>query len=136
MSTFYQIVRNCRKLGYIKKKLLYKKPQQKGICVRNFIRSPKKPNSAKRKVASIVFIRRKGPLSNKNHTERKYQVQCYIPGISAKIQQNAIVLFKGGRVKDLPGVRFHLICGVFDFKGINNRKSSRSKYGTKRLTHI
>jgi small subunit ribosomal protein S12 len=94
--------------------------QKKGICVRVFIRTPKKPNSALRKVARVR-------LSNKK------RVTAYIPGEGHNLQEYSTVLMRGGRVKDLPGVKYHLIRGKFDFSGIKNRKTSRSKYGTKKI---
>jgi small subunit ribosomal protein S12 len=94
-------------------------PQKKGICIKVFVKSPKKPNSAKRKVAKIR-------LSNKK------VVFSYIPGEGHTLQQFSTVLMRGGRVKDLPGVKYHLIRNKFDFLGLKNRKTSRSKYGTKK----
>jgi len=94
--------------------------QKKGICVRVFIRTPKKPNSALRKVARIK-------LSNDK------KVTAYIPGEGHNLQEYSNVLMRGGRVKDLPGVKYRLIRGKFDFAGSKNRKTSRSKYGAKKL---
>lgn len=95
-------------------------PQKKGICVRVFLRTPKKPNSALRKVARVR-------LSNNRI------VTAYIPGEGHNLQEYSTVLMRGGRVKDLPGVKYHLVRGKFDFAGIKNRKTSRSKYGTKKI---
>ncbi len=112
--------------GYRKKKLFKTKtpalegnPQKKGVCVRVYIRTPKKPNSAQRKVAKVR-------LSNKR------RVEAYIPGMGHNLQEYSVVLMRGGRVKDLPGVKYHLVRGKYDFPGLNNRKTARSKYGTKK----
>ena len=98
---------------------LKKNPQSKGVCIKIFNRTPKKPNSALRKVAKVK-------LSNGK------RVECYIPGEGHTLQQYSIVLVRGGRVPDLPGVKYHLIRGVFDFKGVKDRKNARSKYGVKK----
>jgi len=95
-------------------------PQRKGVCLKIIIRTPKKPNSALRKVAKVK-------LSNSK------KVVAYIPGEGHNLQQYSSVLMRGGRVKDLPGVKYHLIRGKYDFNGIKSRKTSRSRYGTKRL---
>jgi small subunit ribosomal protein S12 len=97
-------------------------PQLKGICLKVYTRTPKKPNSALRKVAKLK-------LSNKK------QVESYIPGEGHNLQQYSVVLIRGGRVPDLPGVKYHTVRGKFDFKGVKDRKKSRSKYGTKRVTN-
>ena len=97
---------------------LQKNPQLKGVCIKTYTRTPKKPNSALRKVAKVK-------LSNKR------EVESYIPGEGHNLQQYSVVLMRGGRVPDLPGVKYHLIRGKYDFKGIKDRKKSRSKYGTK-----
>jgi small subunit ribosomal protein S12 len=94
-------------------------PQLKGICLKVYTRTPKKPNSALRKVAKLK-------LSNKQ------RVESYIPGEGHNLQQYSVVLMRGGRVPDLPGVKYHTVRGKFDFKGVKDRKKSRSKYGTKR----
>jgi small subunit ribosomal protein S12 len=94
-------------------------PQVKGICVKIFNRTPKKPNSALRKVAKV-----------KISDGRK--IECYIPGVGHNLQNFSRVLIRGGRVPDLPGVRYHLIRGVYDFKGVKSRITSRSKYGVKK----
>lgn len=98
---------------------LEKSPQKKGVCLKVYTKTPKKPNSALRKVALVR-------LSN------GYTLIAYIPGEKHNLQEHSVVLVRGGRVKDLPGVRFHLIRGVYDLQGVNNRKTSRSKYGTKK----
>jgi small subunit ribosomal protein S12 len=95
-------------------------PQVKGICVKIFNRTPKKPNSALRKVAKVK-------ISNGR------KIECYIPGIGHSLQNFSRVLIRGGRVPDLPGVRYHLVRGVYDFKGVKSRITSRSKYGVKRI---
>jgi small subunit ribosomal protein S12 len=123
MPTLNQLV----KKKAIKKKIklnttpaLKKNPQLKGICIKIFNRTPKKPNSALRKVAKIK-------LSN------KLKVEAYIPGEGHSLIQYSSVLMRGGRVPDLPGVKYHLIRGKFDFKGLKDRKNARSKYGTKNI---
>lgn len=94
-------------------------PQKKGVCVRVGTMTPKKPNSALRKYARVR-------LSN------GIEVTCYIPGIGHNLQEHSVVLVRGGRVKDLIGVRYHIIRGTLDTQGVNNRKQGRSKYGTKK----
>jgi len=94
-------------------------PQKRGVCIRVYTSTPKKPNSALRKVARVR-------LTN------GIEVTTYIPGIGHNLQEHAIVLIRGGRVKDLPGVRYHIIRGTLDTMGVQNRKQSRSKYGAKR----
>lgn len=91
----------------------------RGICVKVYIRTPKKPNSAQRKVAKVKLSTRQ-------------RVEVYIPGEGHNLQEYSVVLVRGGRVPDLPGVKYHLIRGKLDFKGVKNRKQSRSKYGTKK----
>nr|YP_009164885.1 ribosomal protein S12 [Pseudoperonospora cubensis]AKZ29824.1 ribosomal protein S12 [Pseudoperonospora cubensis] len=93
-------------------------PQRKGICLRVYNTTPKKPNSAMRKVAKV-------------HLSSGYTIITYIPGIGHTLQEHSIVLIRGGRVKDLPGVKYHVIRGKYDLLGIYSRKTSRSKYGTK-----
>jgi small subunit ribosomal protein S12 len=95
-------------------------PQKKGVCIKIFIRSPKKPNSACRKVAKI-----------KLSTGKK--VEAYIPGEGHNLQQYSVILIRGGRTPDLPGIKYRLIRGKYDFKGVKNRKTSRSCYGVKNL---
>jgi len=94
-------------------------PQKRGVCVRVYTTTPKKPNSALRKVARVR-------LTN------KIEVTTYIPGVGHNLQEHAIVLIRGGRVKDLPGVRYHIIRGSLDTLGVQNRMQARSKYGAKR----
>ena len=129
LDNFILIMSTINQLFLQKQKRLSKKkrnkspalkscPQKKGICLKVYTRTPKKPNSALRKVAKVR-------LSN------KYTVITYIPGISHSLQEHSIVLVRGGRVKDLPGVKYHLIRGKYDLLGILKRKTSRSKYGTK-----
>ena len=122
MPTYNQLSNNARKK---KKKLkktpaLEKCPQKKGICTKIVLRAPKKPNSALRKLVKLK-------LTNNKH------VYAYIPGEGHNLQEYSTVLIRGGRVKDLPGVKYHLIRGKLDLTGIKNRKTSRSKYGTKNL---
>ena len=94
-------------------------PQKKGVCVKVFVRSPKKPNSALRKVAKIKLSN--GP-----------KIESYIPGEGHNLQEYSVVLMRGGRVPDLPGVKYHLVRGKYDLQGVKNRKTSRSRYGTKK----
>jgi small subunit ribosomal protein S12 len=94
-------------------------PQRRGVCVRVYTSTPKKPNSALRKVARVR-------LTN------GYEITSYIPGVGHNLQEHSVVLIRGGRVKDLPGVRYHIIRGTLDSVGVQNRKKSRSKYGAKR----
>ena len=121
MPTINQLVRNGR--VQVKAKTsspaLTGCPQKRGVCVSVYTTTHKKPNSALRKVARVR-------LTN------GYEVTSYIPGIGHNLQEHSVVLIRGGRVKDLPGVRYHIIRGVIDSVGVENRKKSRSKYGTKR----
>jgi len=94
-------------------------PQRRGVCVRVYTSTPKKPNSALRKVARVR-------LTN------GYEITTYIPGVGHNLQEHSVVLIRGGRVKDLPGVRYHVIRGTLDSAGVQNRKKSRSKYGAKK----
>jgi small subunit ribosomal protein S12 len=94
-------------------------PQRRGVCIRVYTSTPKKPNSALRKVARVR-------LTN------GYEITTYIPGVGHNLQEHSVVLVRGGRVKDLPGVRYHIIRGTLDSVGVQNRKKSRSKYGAKR----
>lgn len=124
MTTVNQL---CRKKRLSKKKLnktpaLNKCPQKKGICLKIFLRTPKKPNSALRKLAKLRL------MSNLK------VITAYIPGEGHNLQDYSAVLVRGGRVKDLPGVKYHLVRGKLDFAGLANRKTSRSKYGTKNLS--
>lgn len=121
MPTINQL---CKKIRSSKKTLnsspaLEQSPQKKGICLKVFTRTPKKPNSALRKVVRLK-------LSTKKITT------AYIPGEGHTLQEYSSVLMRGGRVKDLPGVKYHLIRGKYDFLGLKNRKQARSKYGTKK----
>jgi small subunit ribosomal protein S12 len=120
MPTINQLCKNVRKKENKKSKTpaLNNCPQKKGLCLKIFVRTPKKPNSALRKLAKLK-------LSNGK------TVVAYIPGEGHKLQSYSSVIIRGGRVKDLPGVKYHLIRGQLDFKGLINRKTSRSKYGTK-----
>jgi small subunit ribosomal protein S12 len=121
MPTINQLVRNGRQK--VKKKgtapALKGCPQKRGVCVRVYTSTPKKPNSALRKVARVR-------LTN------GMEVTSYIPGEGHNLQEHSVVLLRGGRVKDLPGVRYHIVRGTLDTTGVANRKQSRSKYGTKR----
>ncbi len=121
MPTFNQLVRKGRRPIRKKSKSPALKgcPQKRGVCLVVRTVSPKKPNSALRKVARVR-------LSN------GVEVTAYIPGIGHNLQEHSVVLVRGGRVKDLPGVRYHVVRGTLDAAGTQNRKSSRSKYGTKR----
>ena len=121
MPTFSQLVR----LGRVPERYrtsspaLQSCPQKRGVCTRVYTTTPKKPNSALRKVARVR-------LTN------GIEVTSYIPGVGHNLQEHSIVLIRGGRVKDLPGVRYHIIRGTLDAAGVANRKKSRSKYGAKR----
>ena len=121
MPTINQLVRKGRDLQKSKTKspALEGCPQRRGVCTRVYTTTPKKPNSALRKVAKVR-------LSN------GFEVISYIPGIGHNLQEHSVVLIRGGRVKDLPGVRYHIVRGVLDLQGVNGRLRSRSKYGTKR----
>jgi small subunit ribosomal protein S12 len=121
MPTINQL---CKKIRRPKKRsekspALERSPQVKGVCLKVFTKTPKKPNSALRKVARVR-------LSNKR------KVTAYIPGEGHTLQEYSTVLMRGGRVKDLPGVKYHLVRGKFDFLGLKNRRQARSKYGTKK----
>jgi small subunit ribosomal protein S12 len=121
MPTINQLVRKGRKAVPKKDKTpaLKGSPQKRGVCTRVYTTTPKKPNSALRKVARVR-------LTN------GFEVTSYIPGEGHNLQEHSIVLIRGGRVKDLPGVRYHIIRGTLDASGVADRKQSRSKYGTKR----
>ena len=121
MPTINQLVRKGRKRSRkkIKTPALQGCPQRRGVCVRVYTHTPKKPNSALRKVARVR-------LTN------GIEVTSYIPGEGHNLQEHSIVLIRGGRVKDLPGVRYHIVRGTLDTAGVQNRKKSRSKYGAKR----
>ena len=121
MPTVNRLVRNGRTFKKYKSKspALEACPQKRGVCTRVFTTTPKKPNSAMRKVARVR-------LSN------NIEVTGYIPGVGHNLQEHSIVLVRGGRVKDLPGVRYHIVRGALDAAGVNDRRRSRSKYGAKR----
>ena len=121
MPTLNQLVRKERTKANKKTKspALTNCPQRRGVCTRVYTTTPKKPNSALRKVARIR-------LTN------GFEVSSYIPGIGHNLQEHSVVLIRGGRVKDLPGVRYHIIRGTLDTAGVANRAQSRSKYGAKR----
>lgn len=121
MPTISQLIRKGRK-NILKRNIsraLQKCPQRRGVCTRVFTTTPKKPNSALRKVARVRLT---------NHIE----VNAYIPGEGHNLQEHSIVLIRGGRVKDVPGVRYHIIRGTLDTQGVEDRKRGRSKYGVKR----
>ena len=121
MPTINQLVRKGRKSVEKKKKApaLQNSPQKRGVCTRVYTTTPKKPNSALRKVARVR-------LTN------GIEVTAYIPGEGHNLQEHSLVLIEGGRVKDLPGVRYHIIRGTLDTAGVENRRTSRSRYGAKR----
>jgi small subunit ribosomal protein S12 len=121
VPTINQLVRKSRRLTRMKTKApaLQNCPQRRGVCTRVYTTTPKKPNSALRKVARVR-------LTN------GIEITTYIPGEGHSLQEHNIVLVRGGRVKDLPGVRYHIIRGTLDCGGVANRNQSRSKYGTKR----
>lgn len=121
MPTIQQLVRSGRKAvkAASKSRALDACPQKRGVCTRVYTTTPKKPNSALRKVAKVRLT---------NQTE----VIAYIGGEGHNLQEHSIVLIRGGRVKDLPGVRYHIVRGALDTSGVANRKQGRSKYGTKR----
>lgn len=121
MPTINQLIRKGRRRITTKSgtPALKSSPQKRGVCTRVYTSTPKKPNSALRKVARVRLTNR-------------IDVTAYIPGEGHNLQEHSIVLIRGGRVKDLPGVRYHIIRGTLDTAGVNDRKRSRSKYGTKR----
>ena len=121
MPTIQQLIRSERSNAQKKTKspALKSCPQRRGVCTRVYTTTPKKPNSALRKVARVR-------LTN------KMEVTAYIPGEGHNLQEHSIVMIRGGRVKDLPGVRYHVIRGTMDTSGVADRKRSRSKYGTKK----
>ncbi len=121
MPTIQQLIRKGRKhvKGKSKSPALNSSPQKRGVCVRVYTTTPKKPNSAMRKVARVRLTNGK-------------EVNAYIPGEGHNLQEHSIVLIRGGRVKDLPGVRYHVIRGTLDTQGVEDRTQRRSKYGTKR----
>ena len=121
MPTINQLVRHGRSKGLNRNKVpaMESCPQKRGVCTRVYTTTPKKPNSALRKVARIR-------LTN------GFEVTSYIPGEGHNLQEHSVVMIRGGRVKDLPGVRYHIIRGNLDTQGVNDRKQRRSKYGAKR----
>jgi len=121
MPTINQLVRNGRQKLKTKtaSPAMAKCPQKRGVCLRVHSVTPKKPNSALRKVARVRLTNR-------------MEVTSYIPGEGHNLQEHSVVMIRGGRVKDLPGVRYHIIRGKLDTQGVNGRKQSRSKYGAKR----
>jgi len=125
MPTINQLVRKPRKPKVRKSKspALTGCPQRRGVCTRVYVTTPKKPNSAQRKVAMVRMT-------------NGYEVICYIPGEGHNLSEHSQVLVRGGRVKDLPGVRYHIIRGTLDAKGVDGRKKSRSLYGTKKTKGV
>jgi small subunit ribosomal protein S12 len=123
MPTINQLCKNNRlsKIRRNKVPALQSNPQKKGVCLKIFLRTPKKPNSALRKLARLKLTNGK-------------KVTAYIPGEGHKLQEYSTVLIRGGRVKDLPGIKYHLVRGKLDFSGLKNRRTSRSKYGTKKIS--
>jgi small subunit ribosomal protein S12 len=121
MPTINQLVRSARKRVMKKKKTpaLKGAPQKRGVCTRVYTTTPKKPNSALRKVARVRLT-------------TGIEVTAYIPGVGHNLQEHSVVLVRGGRVKDLPGVRYHIVRGTLDTLGVEDRKQSRSKYGAKK----
>ena len=121
MPTINQLITNGREKSVKKTKspALVECPQRRGVCTRVYTTTPKKPNSALRKVARVK-------LSN------GYEVTSYIPGVGHNLQEHSIIMIRGGRVKDLPGVRYHIIRGTLDATGVEGRRQSRSKYGAKK----
>ena len=121
MPTFNQLIRKARVKPKVKTKspALQQCPQKRGVCTQVKTTTPKKPNSALRKIARVKLT---------NGAE----VTAYIPGVGHNLQEHSVVLIRGGKVKDLPGVRYHIVRGTLDAQGVKDRKQSRSKYGTKR----
>src|SRR5512136_1299541 len=121
MPTINQLIRSRRrtKKGKSKAPALKGSPLRRGVCTRVYTTTPKKPNSALRKVARVRLT-------------SQMEVTAYIPGVGHNLQEHSIVLVRGGRVKDLPGVRYHIVRGTMDASGVENRMRSRSKYGAKR----
>ena len=121
MPTINQLVQSPRKriVKKTKSPALLRCPQRRGVCTRVYTITPKKPNSALRKVARVMLT-------------SGFEVTAYIPGIGHNIQEHSVVLIRGGRVKDLPGVRYHIVRGTLDSAGVKDRKQGRSKYGVKK----
>ena len=122
MPTINQLCKKKRQKKYKKKKkpALEMCPQKKGVCLKLFLRTPKKPNSALRKLVKLRLTNEK-------------IINAYVPGEGHKLQEYSIVIVRGGRVKDLPGIKYRLVRGKLDFPGVKHRKNGRSKYGTKKL---
>ena len=122
MATVNQLVRKPRSAPTYKSKVpaLSGSPQKRGVCTRVYTTTPKKPNSALRKVAKVRLAK------------TGVEAVCYIPGEGHNLQEHSVVLIRGGRVKDLPGVRYHILRGVLDTQGVKDRKQRRSLYGAKR----
>jgi len=121
MPTVNQLIKRNRVSSITKTKspALRICPQRRGVCIRVFTTTPKKPNSALRKVARVKL-------------SSGFEVNAYIPGIGHNLQEHSVVLVRGGKVKDLPGVRYHIVRGILDTQGVDNRKRARSKYGSKK----
>ncbi|MEO1132436.1 MAG: 30S ribosomal protein S12 [Cyanobacteria bacterium J06639_1] len=121
MPTIQQLIRDERSVAKQKSKspALKSCPQRRGVCTRVYTTTPKKPNSALRKVARVRLT-------------SGFEVTAYIPGIGHNLQEHSVVMIRGGRVKDLPGVRYHIIRGTLDTAGVKDRRQGRSKYGAKR----
>lgn len=121
MPTVNQLIKSGRESVVVRKKTraLNECPQRKGVCTRVYTTTPKKPNSAMRKVARVRLT-------------SGFEVTAYIPGVGHNLQEHSVVLIRGGRVKDLPGVRYHIIRGSLDTTGVANRRRARSKYGAKK----
>ena len=121
MPTINQLIANPRVVQKSRKKVpaLKQSPQKRGVCTRVYTTTPKKPNSALRKVAKVRLTNQREVIS-------------YIPGEGHNLQEHSVVLIRGGRVRDLPGVRYHVLRGVLDTQGVKDRRQSRSKYGAKR----
>nr|YP_010576319.1 ribosomal protein S12 [Angiopteris fokiensis]YP_010576367.1 ribosomal protein S12 [Angiopteris fokiensis]UZN43860.1 ribosomal protein S12 [Angiopteris fokiensis]UZN43908.1 ribosomal protein S12 [Angiopteris fokiensis] len=121
MSTIQQLIRNTRQPieDRTKSPALRGCPQRRGVCTRVYTTTPKKPNSALRKVARVRLT-------------SGFEITAYIPGIGHNLQEHSVVLVRGGRVKDLPGVRYHIVRGTLDAVGVKDRKQGRSKYGVKK----
>jgi len=121
MPTIQQLISHGRKSlkSISKARALESSPQRRGVCTRVYTATPKKPNSALRKVARVKL-------------STAVEITAYIPGVGHNLQEHSIVLVRGGRVKDLPGVRYHIVRGSLDASGVNDRKQGRSKYGAKR----
>ena len=121
MPTVNQLIRKPRKRPFVRNKVPAMEgcPQKRGVCTRVYTTTPKKPNSALRKVARVR-------LTN------GFEVTSYVPGEGHNLQEHSVVIIRGGRVKDLPGVRYHIVRGVLDTQGVTDRRQRRSKYGVKR----